>query len=111
MAIHIHVYAGKKTKDAQAHAPAGSSKGGQFVTTGSAGGSASHHQARHEAHQAEAKKKGSGHADFNTHLQASGAHQAAASQLIGASQGYKGQKEAAQRSANAASKYEAKLKK
>lgn len=51
MAIHIHIH--KKTKDADgpAHAPAGSSKGGQFVSGSGGGGAAPKHSPMKQANR------------------------------------------------------------
>lgn len=75
MAIHIHVH----TKDAgPAHAPAGSSNGGQFVAGGK---NAAGHIAAGAEHRAAAAKKGPTHPDTKHHLNAAMKHGHAAATL------------------------------
>lgn len=114
MAKHIHIYLPTaKTRDEQKHAPAGSSNGGQFVTSGSSGGNAAHHEARSAFHVGEAKKKGPSSPDYENHKQAHIAHNAAALILKDANKEgtpAQGTLANAQNSANKAAEHEGKLK-
>ena len=77
MAIHIHLHT--KTKDVgPAHAPAGSSNGGQFVAGGK---SAAGHIAAGAEHRAAAAKKGPTHPDTKHHINAATKHGHAAATL------------------------------
>lgn len=76
MSIHIWLNS-KKTKDAQQHAPAGTSKGGQFVSSGgatSAKGAAEYHGKKQAEHGALSQAKTKSEAQQVDHEEASYHH-------------------------------------
>lgn len=82
MAKHIHIHLGRtKDADGPAHAPAGSSKGGQFVSGGAAGGSQAHHAEKYQHHIKQAYSKETHPDNVKHHAAAAKAHSQAGGNL------------------------------